>query len=478
MKTGDAQLGGRLEGVKDPWIHGFTDAQSAQLWQTVADNPSRLLPSDCLNIAGVGQPTVSTTNASFILPKYHVEKGLRVLFPAGCRGFLYLSNADEAQSSWQIRFRVTDSDSPESFESGTDLLRPDQKPWSVTLKSLGETKSVVLQELLLKDGLISDAPVSLDVNSDDPFINRSLQPPARPRSVQTLDHTRLCPSDYLDLAGLKYPTISTQNANFRVGYTAIGHNRIPFPPSARGFLYLRASAEEPQIMWQIRFRITDNDSPESFKSGSDLLYPNQTSWFISLAALKSDRKEYFALRELLVRHELDIEHLVEKCIAGHGPISRPIINSLGQLFHVDFGYQAFKLEFVGFGEDSAFECRITSPLCTFVSPSGTDHTIKQTPYAGSALCCFEAYSSPSSTHPNTLALRIMKMVTPVSTVKPEFAHRIPLPQEGELLMRYTRQQKGMDGRVARTLDPRPWTLDACTTGHPVVQAILRGETVR
>ncbi|KZP19567.1 hypothetical protein FIBSPDRAFT_862482 [Athelia psychrophila] len=70
------------------------------------------------------------------------------------------------------------------------------------------------------------------------------------------------------------------------------------------------------------------------------------------------------------------------------------------------------------------------------------------------------------------------MVTPVSTIKPELAYRIPLPQEGDLVMRYTRQQKGMDGRVARTLDPRPWTLAACTTKHPVVQAILRGETVR
>ncbi|KZP27519.1 hypothetical protein FIBSPDRAFT_999385 [Athelia psychrophila] len=231
-------------------------------------------------------------------------------------------------------------------------------------------------------------------------------------------------------------------------------------------------------MWKIRFRITDNDSPESFKSGSDLLYPNQTPWFISLAALKPDRKAYLALRELLARDGLDIEYLAGKCIAGLGPISRSIINSLGQLFHVDFERQAFRLVFVGLGEGSAFQRTISSPFCTQTRPKRADDTICQAPYAGSALCCFEAYSSPSSTQPNTLALRIMKMVTPVSTIKPELAYRIPLPQEGDLVMRYTRIQKGTGIGVAKTLDPRPWTLNARTTGHPVVQAILRGETDR
>lgn len=68
---------------------------------------------------GVGRPTISTTKASILLPNYHAGKGRTIPFPAGYHGVLYLLNVDETQASWQMRFRVTDSDSTELFESGT-----------------------------------------------------------------------------------------------------------------------------------------------------------------------------------------------------------------------------------------------------------------------------------------------------------------------------------------------------------------------
>lgn len=83
----------------------------------------------------------------------------------------------------------------------------------------------------------------------------------------------------------------------------------------------------------------------------------------------------------------------------------------------------------------------------------------------------------TTTQPDALALRIIKMVNPVTTVHPEIAHHIPMPQEGELMMRYTKRPEGVDGIKEKTLDPRPWTLDARNTAHPVVQAILRTKTV-
>ncbi|KZP04136.1 hypothetical protein FIBSPDRAFT_1054883 [Athelia psychrophila] len=386
-------------------------------------------------------------------------------FPAGSRGFLYLSQVDELQPSWQIRFRVTDSNSPEAFESGTDLLLPDQRPWSVALRALGEVQLAALQKVLARDGLVGDALLSV-----------------RPRlqSIQTLDPSRLRPSDYVNFAGAGRPKIkiSSQDSFVKFVYhqsVRSQRRHIPFPESANGFLYLHAPKEEPKILWQIRFRVTDNASPASFESGSDLLNPNQIPWFISLQAMKA-RNSFPALRELLIRDGLDFDSLAEGNATARGPISTPSIYSLGQLFRVDFAVRNLDLRFVGFGADSQLECQVRSPLSAKSRPHRGDNWVQINPYAGSALCCFEAHSSPTCTQPNKLALRIVKMTTPVTTVKPEIAHLIPMPQEG-LVMRYTKRPEGLDGILERTLDPRPWTLDTRTTAHPMVQAILHGKTV-
>ncbi|KZP27645.1 hypothetical protein FIBSPDRAFT_853510 [Athelia psychrophila] len=75
-----------------------------------------------------------------------------------------------------------------------------------------------------------------------PFTNWSIQPPARPRAlkqiIQTLDPSRLRPSDYLNPAGAGQPMISIQNTCFMPSYTS-QPGRNPLYHSARGFLYLR-----------------------------------------------------------------------------------------------------------------------------------------------------------------------------------------------------------------------------------------------
>lgn len=129
---------------------------------------SRLLSSDCLNIAGVEKPNIRTTKGSFRLA-YHKQNRKLLPFPSDSRGFLYLSNAHKPQSSWQIRFRVTNSDSIERFESGNDLLLPSQRPWAMTPRVLGKGKSTPMRELLLEDDLLRHALVSLDVNFNRPL---------------------------------------------------------------------------------------------------------------------------------------------------------------------------------------------------------------------------------------------------------------------------------------------------------------------
>ncbi|KZP27548.1 hypothetical protein FIBSPDRAFT_928066 [Athelia psychrophila] len=290
---------------------------------------------------------VSIAKTSFRFPPYCVEQERKIAFPAGSRGFVYLANADEPHSSWQIRFRVTGSDSPEGFESGTDILLPNQRPWSVALRALGERQIAALWEVLVRDGSVGDTLV----NSTHTFTNWYIQAPPRP-----------------------------------------------------------------------------------------------------------------PLRELLIHDGFDIVSLAEESKPGNGPKSKPLIHSLGQLFRINLEQQVLLFGFVGFGADSQFDRRTRSPLSVNV---GRD---RKNPYA--------THSAPTSTQPDTLALRIVEMSTPVATAEPNYAHLIPMPQVDDLVMRYTRAPEGIGKGVARTVGPRPWTLDARTTVQPVVQAILRGKSVR
>lgn len=128
-------------------------------------DPMKLQPSDCLDLAGVREPTILTPQASFTIryesPLENPKSSRRIHtpFPYPTRGFLYmLLPENESQPKWQIRFRITSSDSPESFASGTDLLRPTRKLWSV--QKLGQKTLSSLRELLGQDGMMSDALVS------------------------------------------------------------------------------------------------------------------------------------------------------------------------------------------------------------------------------------------------------------------------------------------------------------------------------
>lgn len=123
-------------------------------------NPSRLRPSDYVHLAGTTS-TVWNQDSTFQLAYKHLDSK-HLPFPPGSSGFLYLSScADKPQSAWQIRFRVTENDTPQSFKLGADLLLPDQRPWSVLLRHLGSKKHSALWELLVQDGLINDALVSV-----------------------------------------------------------------------------------------------------------------------------------------------------------------------------------------------------------------------------------------------------------------------------------------------------------------------------
>ena len=80
--------------------------------------------------------------------------GKTTSFPNNAQGFLYAHMP--ADEPWQVRLRLTSSDSAQSFQSGSDLLLSDHHtPWCLPLNR-GNKICAALWKLLVKDGVSED----------------------------------------------------------------------------------------------------------------------------------------------------------------------------------------------------------------------------------------------------------------------------------------------------------------------------------
>ncbi|KAJ7887033.1 hypothetical protein B0H14DRAFT_3430878 [Mycena olivaceomarginata] len=72
--------------------------------------------------------------------QYHMQGKERLPFPSYTRGFLYWTNEDELHSplAGSLRFRITHSADPKSFESGRDLTRRSNRDWKIIKAQLHE----------------------------------------------------------------------------------------------------------------------------------------------------------------------------------------------------------------------------------------------------------------------------------------------------------------------------------------------------
>ena len=79
-----------------------------------------------------------------------------VTYPPDTNAFLYYSMSPEKpRIAGELRLRVTSSDDPASFESGSDLLRINGQPWSRPLCVLPK-QYLSLYEKLREDRLVPD----------------------------------------------------------------------------------------------------------------------------------------------------------------------------------------------------------------------------------------------------------------------------------------------------------------------------------
>jgi hypothetical protein len=123
-----------------------------------------MLPSDFQDLSLMKHRTLHVTKKkkgeqgdypSFPIT-YNTSKPLTA-FPDSTRGFLYYHNLlRNIPTSGEVRFRITTSNDPSSFASGTDLLGLTGLPWRIRLIDIATAKRYNgLRQLLLEDDLVA-----------------------------------------------------------------------------------------------------------------------------------------------------------------------------------------------------------------------------------------------------------------------------------------------------------------------------------
>jgi hypothetical protein len=91
--------------------------------------------------------------------KLHYERkptGMRSLYPSDTKAFLYYSTSPEKpRIAGELRLRVTSSDDAASFDSGSDLLLQNGRPWMRPLYTLSKFYPILYGKLR-EDQLVQD----------------------------------------------------------------------------------------------------------------------------------------------------------------------------------------------------------------------------------------------------------------------------------------------------------------------------------
>ncbi|SJL08460.1 uncharacterized protein ARMOST_11824 [Armillaria ostoyae] len=132
----------------------FIQYRSLQLPPIQTLNPKALTKSDFRDLSKKN----SLSSSGYYFHYFHIKPRTYVSFPDKTTGFLYYwTHSDLPATAGQVRFRLTSTNDPSLFKSGSDLLKPDGTPWAIPLAKLvrvyGSGSGYV--QILLDDGLVS-----------------------------------------------------------------------------------------------------------------------------------------------------------------------------------------------------------------------------------------------------------------------------------------------------------------------------------
>ncbi len=119
-------------------------------------NPKALTESDFRDLSN--KNSLNSPGRGHYLHYFRIISKTYIPFPDKTTGFLYYwTHSDLPATAGQIRFRLTSTNDPSLFESGSDLHRPDGTPWAIPLARLvrlhGSDSGYI--QMLLNDGLVS-----------------------------------------------------------------------------------------------------------------------------------------------------------------------------------------------------------------------------------------------------------------------------------------------------------------------------------
>ncbi|KAK7056091.1 hypothetical protein R3P38DRAFT_3385802 [Favolaschia claudopus] len=133
-------------------------------------NPTALVSTDHLDISQkltiqlhFRQPnTKPKSQETDSVNVYFLNMRARLPFPPRTSGFLYFHRpANAAPLEGSVRFRLTSSSSPSSFETGHDLLLPLGVPWQLNLPQIACHGHFRIRDQLLHDNLVTEDQLSL-----------------------------------------------------------------------------------------------------------------------------------------------------------------------------------------------------------------------------------------------------------------------------------------------------------------------------
>jgi len=276
--------------------------------------------------------------------------------------------------------------------------------------------------------------------------------------IQTLDPSRLVPSDFIDLS-LKCG-IRIRPLHSRKSIWFAEPDQGQFPAEARGFLYYHPpTGNSPPAAGEIRFRLTSGDNPESFQVGRDF-QDRKTGfpWRIPLLVMTEDVRKYTPFRQLLLADGFVTPAFMRKCnemtkaLGYRVQRNSAIIHSLGHLFHFEFTKTG--MIFLVLTKKNLHRIRLPGFFAHPVNHRGFKSSVL---YSGSALCCFEQSTLPKHRGTRTVVLRIVKIISPAICKIPNYDGYIPSPIEGEL--------------VPHRTGPRTWSLNVDKARNPSWKAL-------
>lgn len=120
-------------------------------------NPKNLTEYDFRDISG--RPSVRPLGNWTLRFRYAAEPSKlgSVNYPNQSTGFFYYwTHPDLSPTGGQLRFRLTPTNDPLLFDSGSDLRKPNGIPWAIPVGRLFGLRDNPYAQMLLDDGLVSE----------------------------------------------------------------------------------------------------------------------------------------------------------------------------------------------------------------------------------------------------------------------------------------------------------------------------------